>query len=88
MEKLCKKVSEIHYIFLSVLKILKQIGNDEIGGTPVTMPNTAVKPYDAEDTLGKTRGKYGVANFFIYSSIAQLVEHAAVNRRVVGSSPT
>jgi hypothetical protein len=24
----------------------------------------------------------------IYSSIAQLVEHAAVNRRVVGSSPT
>ncbi len=25
---------------------------------------------------------------FIYSSIAQLVEHAAVNRRVVGSSPT
>ncbi len=23
-----------------------------------------------------------------YSSIAQLVEHAAVNRRVVGSSPT
>ena len=25
---------------------------------------------------------------FKYSSIAQLVEHAAVNRRVVGSSPT
>ena len=24
----------------------------------------------------------------IYSSLAQLVEHAAVNRRVVGSSPT
>jgi len=24
----------------------------------------------------------------LYSSIAQLVEHAAVNRRVVGSSPT
>ena len=24
----------------------------------------------------------------VYSSIAQLVEHAAVNRRVVGSSPT
>jgi len=24
----------------------------------------------------------------IYSSIAQSVEHAAVNRRVVGSSPT
>ena len=27
-------------------------------------------------------------NNFIYSSIAQSVEHAAVNRRVVGSSPT
>ncbi len=27
-------------------------------------------------------------NFKIYSSIAQSVEHAAVNRRVVGSSPT
>ena len=25
---------------------------------------------------------------YIYSSIAQSVEHAAVNRRVVGSSPT
>ena len=25
---------------------------------------------------------------FIYSSLAQSVEHAAVNRRVVGSSPT
>ena len=25
---------------------------------------------------------------YIYSSIAQLAEHAAVNRRVVGSSPT
>ena len=26
--------------------------------------------------------------YIIYSSIAQSVEHAAVNRRVVGSSPT
>ena len=25
---------------------------------------------------------------YIYSSIAQLAEHAAVNRRVVGSNPT
>lgn len=28
------------------------------------------------------------AKTLVYSSIAQLVEHAAVNRRVVGSSPT
>ena len=26
--------------------------------------------------------------YIIYSSLAQLAEHAAVNRRVVGSSPT
>ena len=26
--------------------------------------------------------------YLIYSSLAQSVEHAAVNRRVVGSSPT
>ena len=33
---------------------------------------------------------YELIHFFkrIYSSLAQLVEHAAVNRRVVGSSPT
>ena len=29
-----------------------------------------------------------LCNVYIYSSIAQSVEHAAVNRRVVGSSPT
>ena len=41
----------IHYVFLSVLmkkrSILNNIGNDKVGGTPVPMPNTAVKPYDA-----------------------------------------
>ena len=34
------------------------------------------------------RRNFVVASFIIYSSLAQLVEHAAVNRRVVGSSPT
>ncbi len=53
----------------------------------------------APKILGWRRpGKIGNANTkgsgsdrarpFRYSSIAQLVEHAAVNRRVVGSSPT
>ena len=40
--------------------ILYNIGNDEVGGTPVPMPNTAVKSYDAEDTL---RGKIGGCQF-------------------------
>ena len=37
--------------------IFNNIGDDEVGGTPVPMPNTAVKPYDAEDThTGKIGG--------------------------------
>ena len=35
----------------------KDIGNDEIGGTPVPIPNTEVKPYDAEDTLDESLGE-------------------------------
>jgi hypothetical protein len=65
---------------------------------PVPIPNTVVKLAGAHDTWMETSrenrsmptsvriGK-GV-NPDIYSSIAQSVEHAAVNRRVVGSSPT
>ena len=34
----------------NIYNILNNIGDDNIGGTPVPMPNTAVKPYDAEDT--------------------------------------
>ena len=41
----------LHNIFLSVLKdIFKHIGDEDEGGTPVLMPNTEVKPLDAEDT--------------------------------------
>ena len=37
--------------------IFNNIGDDEVGGTPVPMPNTEVKPYDAEDThMGKIGG--------------------------------
>ena len=54
----------MHYVFLSVLRkkisIFNNIGNDEVGGTPVPMPNTEVKPYDAEDTR---RGKIGGCQF-------------------------
>ena len=55
--------------------------------TPVPIPNTAVKLLSAQDTwLVTTRENRSLPD--LYSSIAQLVEHAAVNRRVVGSSPT
>ena len=40
-----------------ILSIFNNIGDDEVGGTPVPMPNTEVKPYDAEDThMGKIGG--------------------------------
>ena len=32
------------------MNILKHIGDEDEGGTPVPMPNTEVKPLDAEDT--------------------------------------
>ena len=38
-------------IFECVRKnILRHIGDEDEGGTPVPMPNTEVKPLDAEDT--------------------------------------
>ena len=55
--------------------------------TPVPIPNTAVKLFCADNTwLVTAREDRSPPD--LYSSIAQLVEHAAVNRRVVGSSPT
>ena len=61
-------------------------GNDE-KETPVPIPNTAVKLLSADDTwLETARESRSLPE--LYSSIAQSVEHAAVNRRVVGSSPT
>ena len=43
----------------------------------------------APTILGWQRpGKIGHCRILLYSSIAQLAEHAAVNRGVVGSSPT
>ncbi len=55
--------------------------------TPVPIPNTAVKHPSADDTwLETTWESRNLPD--LYSSIAQSVEHAAVNRRVVGSSPT
>ena len=50
------------------------------------MPNTEVKPYDAEDTLGEISGENMELPIFVYSSLAQSVERTAVNRDVASSS--
>ena len=63
------------------------VGADYGEGTPVSIPNTEVKLACADDTwLVTARDNKWCQHK--YSSLAQLVEHAAVNRRVVGSSPT
>ena len=54
---------------------------------PVLIPNTEVKPFSADGTWLVTARESRTSPDF-YSSIAQPVEHAAVNRSVVGSSPT
>ena len=66
--------------------------------TPVPIPNTVVKLCSADGTWREAaresrslpeqnhKGFYSLCD--IYSSLAQSVEHAAVNRVVVGSSPT
>ena len=70
-----------------------RVNGDE--GTPVPIPNTVVKLVYGDNTWlataredNSTRTSSESLRFARYSSIAQLVEHAAVNRRVVGSSPT
>ena len=55
--------------------------------TPVPIPNTAVKLVTAENSNGSPIVKIRVCHI-LYSSLAQLVERPAVNRQVVGSSPT
>ncbi len=48
------------------------------------MPGQVTVSFDtSEDILAAYKEQ-----FSLYSSVAQLVEHPAVNRRVVGSSPT
>ena len=56
-------------------------------GPPVPIPNTAVKLISAENTWGAAPWEDRATPTFLYASIAQSVEHAAVNRGVTGSSP-
>ena len=66
-------------------------------GPPVPIPNTEVKLTSAENTCLETDREdrsmptqrvWRRSNPLIFASLAQQVEHAAVNRRVVGSNPT
>ena len=66
-------------------------------GPPVPIPNTEVKLTSADNTCLETdredrsmptrKVRISVLTFCL-ASLAQSVEHAAVNRGVVGSSPT
>ena len=58
------------------------------GDPPVPMPNTEVKPFRADGTWLETARESRSLPDSSYSSIAQPVERSAVNRNVVGSSPT
>ena len=64
---------------------------------PVPIPNTEVKltsaentclATDREDRSMPTQTVWRKSNRLTYASLAQPVEHAAVNRRAVGSNPT
>ena len=72
-----EKEEHIHRLF----------GGDSEKDPPVPIPNTEVKLLSAESTCLDTDRKDRTPPNF-YSSLAQSVEPAAVNRVVVGSSPT
>ena len=57
--------SLLYYVFLSVLNTY-HVGDDEVRGTPVPMPNTEVKPYVAENTLESSLGKDTKLPTFFY----------------------
>ncbi len=70
--------------------IKENAGENNEEEIPVPMPNTEVKLLGAENTYELPCWEDRKLPVFLYknSSIAQLVEHAAVNRRVVSSSLT
>ena len=84
------------YFTLLFFNLKHKIGGYSEKVTPVPIPNTVVKLLCAENTWRATSREHmsppvhysETISLNRYSSIAQLVEHAAVNRRVVGSSPT
>ena len=68
-------------------------GNDGEEATPVPIPNTEVKLFSADGSWGSPPVRVGhcQADSFqttILFRSSSVVEHSAVNRTVVGSSPT
>ena len=88
-----KDIDKVHSIWYSPNAV--GVSNGE--GPPVPIPNTEVKltsaentclATDREDRSMPTQTVWRKSNRLTYASLAQSVEHAAVNRGVVGSNPT
>ena len=69
------------------IKVNTISGGNSKRDPPVPIPNTEVKPLSADGTWLETarESRSSPDSIFLSSSMA---EHSAVNRRVVGSSPT
>ena len=76
------------YSFKCLLEKEKtQLGKNSCGGTPGPIPNPEVKPVNAESTWREASWEDRNLPSSMSASLAQSVEHAAVNRSVNGSSP-
>ena len=82
--------------YCSIWYVPNAVGVFNGEGPPVPIPNTEVKLTSADNTCLETdredrsmpTQRIRFCESFAYASLAQQVEHAAVNRRVVGSNPT
>ena len=82
--------------YCSIWYVPNAVGVFNGEGPPVPIPNTEVKLTSADNTCLETdredrsmpTQRIRLCESFAYASLAQQVEHAAVNRRVVGSNPT
>ena len=93
--RLSKALSGFEGLLAGLTK--EEVGVDDGEGTPVPIPNTAVKLISAdntwleaarEDKAMPTLRHLSYSKLVLYFAlIAQSVEHAAVNRGVTGSSP-
>ena len=61
-------MSCLFHVRYSILRVLSHtVGADSGEGPPVPIPNTEVKPYDAEDTLGENLGENMGLPIFLYN---------------------